>query len=136
MKKRALSLLEIMIVIFLITLITGAVGYSMRGTLDKGRAFRTDQAKEQLHDLLMICLAEKADAEAIANDPVFYLKQLGLAKDPDNLIVDGWKVKFEIKPNKGKTDFNIKSEALEKYKAKQNRAKKNTTDAIEPDEDD
>ena len=36
MKKRALTLLEVMIVIFLITLITGTIGYSMRGTLDKG----------------------------------------------------------------------------------------------------
>ena len=60
-KKRALTLLEIMIVIFLITLITGAIGYNMLGTLDRGRVFRTQQAKEQLHDLLLICLADKGD---------------------------------------------------------------------------
>ena len=125
MKKRALSLIEIMIVIFLITLITGTIGYSMRGSLDKGRAFRTEQAKEQLRDLLLICLAESGDADSIARDPVSHLKDLGLAKDPDKLIVDGWKVKFEISPSSNKTDFKIRSKALDSYKQKQGKSSRN-----------
>ncbi|OGN64007.1 MAG: hypothetical protein A3E80_00480 [Chlamydiae bacterium RIFCSPHIGHO2_12_FULL_49_9] len=118
MKKRTLTLLEIMIVIFLITLITGAIGYNMRGTLDRGRVFRTEQAKEQLRDLLLICLAENPDAEAIAKKPVYYLKKTGLAKDPENLIKDGWKKEFSIKATKDKSDFDIRSEALDAYKKK------------------
>jgi len=118
MKKRTLTLLEIMIVIFLITLITGAIGYNMRGTLDRGRVFRTEQAKEQLRDLLLICLAENPDAEAIAKKPAYYLKKTNLAKDPDNLIKDGWKKEFSIKATKDKSDFEIRSEALESYKKK------------------
>ncbi len=65
-KKRAFSLLEVMVVIFLITLITGAIGYNMKGTLDKGRAFRTEQAKTQLHDLLLICIEEGIDPDELA----------------------------------------------------------------------
>lgn len=120
MKKRTLTLLEVMIVIFLITLITGAIGYSMRGTLDKGRAFRTQQGIEQLHDLLMICLAseEKADAESIAKKPVEYLKRSGLAKNPNQLVVDGWKIPYMIAATKDKSDFKIRSEALERYNKK------------------
>ncbi len=120
MKKRTLTLLEIMIVIFIITIITGAIGYNMRGTLDKGRVFRTEQGKEQLHDLLLICLAsvEKADAETIAKNPAFYLKQSGLAKNPKQLVVDGWKIPFIITPTRDKSDFNIRSEGLEKYNKK------------------
>ncbi len=119
-KKRSLTLLEIMIVIFIITLITGAIGYNMRGTLDRGRAFRTEQAREQLHDLLLICLAseEKADAEAIAKKPAEYLKRSGLAKDPDRLVLDGWKNPFQITVSKDKSDFLVRSEALEKYNKK------------------
>ncbi len=113
-----MTLLEIMIVIFLITLITGAIGYNMLGTLDRGRVFRTSQAKEQLHDLLLICLADKGDAEAIAKNPIQYLKEVGLAKDPENLIKDGWKQPFIIKPTRDKTDFEIRSEGLEKYNKK------------------
>lgn len=117
-KKRALTLLEIMIVIFLITLITGAIGYNMLGTLDRGRVFRTQQAKEQLHDLLLICLADKGDAEAISKNPLQYLKELGLAKDPENLIKDGWKQPFSIKATRDKNDFIIQSTGLEKYNKK------------------
>jgi hypothetical protein len=115
MKKRALTLIEIMIVIFLITLITGTIGYSMRGTLDKGRAFRTEQAKEQLHDLLLICLAEGLDPDEVASKPAESLKRLALAKDPDKLVVDGWKEKFEITLISNKNDFSVKSKALDNY---------------------
>ncbi len=120
LKKRTLTLLEIMIVIFLITLITGAIGYNMRGTLDRGRAFRTNQAKEQLHDLLLICLAseDKSDAESIAKKPAEHLKSSGLAKDPDNLIKDGWGKNFIIKPTRDKSDFEIRSEGLDNYNKK------------------
>jgi hypothetical protein len=109
MKKRALTLLEIMIVIFLITLITGAIGYNMRGALDKGKIFRTVQAKDQLHDLLLICLHEGDKAEDIATKPVEALTKLGLAKDPEHLVLDGWNTKFDIKPTADKLDFTIES---------------------------
>ena len=113
MKKRALSLLEIMIVIFLITLVTGTIGYNMKGALDKGRAFRTEQAKEQLHDLLLVCLDEYQDGEKIASDPQNYLKRSGIAKNPEKLVVDGWNQIFSIRFGKG--DFQIESENLKNY---------------------
>lgn len=115
MKKRALSLLEIMIVIFLITLITGAVGYNMKGSLSKGRELRTEQGKEQLHDLLLICLEESSDnADKIAKSPVKYLKESGLAKNPEKLILDGWGEKYKITPTPNKKDFIIESENSKK----------------------
>ncbi|HSX25504.1 MAG TPA: prepilin-type N-terminal cleavage/methylation domain-containing protein [Chlamydiales bacterium] len=117
-KKRALTLLEIMIVIFIITLVTGAIGYNMRGTLDRGRAFRTEQAMEQLHDLLLICLADgEGDAAAIVRDPVKSLTDSGLAKNPKKLVVDGWGNPFTITA-RGKSDFNIKSQRLADYNEK------------------
>ena len=117
MKKRLLSLLEIMIVIFLITLVTGAIGYNMKGTLDKGKVFRTEQAKEQLHDLLLVCLDEYMDGEKISNEPKDYLKKSGIAKNPDKLILDGWSQPFSIRYEKG--DFQIESENLKKYNKNQ-----------------
>jgi type II secretory pathway pseudopilin PulG len=117
MKKRALTLIEIMIVIFLITLITGAIGYNMKGSMNKGKEFRTKQAKEQLHDLLLICLDEGSeDAETIAGDPVRYLKKSGLAKDADKLVQDGWGTAFKIKVTADKKDFEITSENMPKLK--------------------
>ena len=115
-KKRAFTLLEIMISILIITLITGAIGYNMRGTLEKGRAFRSEQGKQQLYDLLQICAAEaagKKDLAAIAKKPIDFLKETGLAKDPEKLILDGWGKPFEI--TIFENDFKIRSQALEDY---------------------
>jgi prepilin-type N-terminal cleavage/methylation domain-containing protein len=113
--KRAFTLLEIMIVILLITIITGAVGYNMRGTLEKGKAFRTERAKEQLHDLLIYCYAETKDADLILKNVESAITSTGLAKNPKELLKDGWGVPFEIKASKLKNDFVIRSEKLEGY---------------------
>ncbi len=51
-KKRTFTLLEIMIVIFLIGLIGGIVSYSMKGSLEEGKAFKTEQAIMRVVDLL------------------------------------------------------------------------------------
>ena len=117
MKKKALTLIEVMIVIFLITLITGAIGYNMKGSMDAGRRFRSEQAKEQLHDLLLIALDEGGGkgAESIANDPEAALRRTGLAKDPGKLILDGWGEKFDVKAAKSGKDFDISSKNLDKY---------------------
>lgn len=118
-KKRAFTLLEIMIAILIITLITGAIGYNMRGTLEKGKAFRTEQGISQLHDMLLICAAEEAgtnDVEAIAKNPLHYLKKIGLAKDPAKLVKDGWGKDYQITVAEG--DFKISSADLDNYNGK------------------
>jgi general secretion pathway protein G len=114
-KKRALTLLEIMIVICLITLITGVIGYNMKGSLDKGKAFRTEQARDQLRDMLLLALSEGKKMDTILSNPKETLKNLGLARDPDNLVKDGWNEEFTIRANKGKNDFIISSKRLDKY---------------------
>ena len=117
-KKKALTLLEIIIVIFLITLITGAIGYSMKGSLDKGRVFKTQSAMQQLRDLFLMAVAEGEVGEEVAKNPKLALQKLGLAKDPDKLVVDGWGVAFEVTYNKKKNDFTIVSKSLEAYQEK------------------
>lgn len=131
MKKRALTLLEIMIVIFLITLITGTIGYSMKGTLEKGRAFRTEQGLEQLHDLLLIALADGAVPEEVAKSPETALKGLGLAKDPAKLVLDGWNERFEIKLSPARNDFSIRSLAYQRYKNRMKPKEGDSSDAEE-----
>ncbi|MBF8262994.1 MAG: gspG [Parachlamydiales bacterium] len=116
--KRAFTLLEIMIVILLITIITGAIGYNMKGALDKGKAFRTERAKEQLHDLLLYCYSDTKDTDQILKNVENALTTTGLAKNPKELIKDGWGVPFEIKANQYKNDFIIHSEKLESYNHK------------------
>ncbi len=115
-QKKALTLLEIIIVIFLITLITGSIGYSMKGTLDKGRVFRTEQAIEQLRDLFLMCLAEGESGERIVQDPAGMIRKYGLAKNPEKIIEDGWGDKFKIVLTRNKSDFRITSDKLNNYR--------------------
>ncbi|MEN9654770.1 MAG: hypothetical protein RL235_882 [Chlamydiota bacterium] len=111
MKKRTFTLLEIIIAIFLITLITGAIGYSMRGTLDKGRVFRTEQAKDQLHDLLLMCVAEGDSPQNVAAKPMEHIRKHKLAKHPDKIVLDGWGKPFHIQLSKDGRDFVITSDS-------------------------
>lgn len=115
-KKSCFTLLEIIIVIFLITLITGAIGYSMKGTLDKGKVFRTEQAIEQLKDMFLMCLSEGETPDNIIRKPEEILKKHGLVKNPKEIIKDGWGEKFHIEYSKREKEFNITSNNLAKHK--------------------
>lgn len=132
--KRSLTLLEIMIVIFLITLITGVIGYNMKGSMDKGKAFRTVQAQEQLHDLLIMALSEGETQAKILENPIAALKKVGIAKDPNKLLKDGWGDPFEITAAKKKGDFQIKSANLATYNQKLKKIDKQEADSSD-DED-
>ncbi len=96
-KKRALTLIEIMIVIVLIGLIGSVVGVNMKGSLDEGKAFKTRQAKEQIADILMLEVARGAPMEKVIKEPKKYLADSGLVKKPDDFVKDGWGVPFDIR---------------------------------------
>lgn len=107
MKKRALTLMEIMIVIFLITLIGGAIGYNVKGSLSKGKKFKTEQAKSQLEDILELCLQDGMNPNEFLNNKVRTLKQYSIAKDPEKLLKDGEGKDFNITYNAQKKSFTV-----------------------------
>lgn len=107
MKKKALTLIEIMIVILLITLIGGAIGYNVKGSLKRGREFKTEQAQSQLEDILEICLQSGTSVQDILANPSRAVRSTGLAKDPDKLLKDGNGVSFEITYNERTSAFKV-----------------------------
>lgn len=107
-----------MIVIFLIGLIGSVVGYNMKGSLDEGKSFKTERAKEQLEDLLNLQIAQGYPEDEVIKNPGDYLKNAGYSK-PDNLIKDGWGELFEITSVYG--DVKASSQKWENYKAKKKR---------------
>ena len=113
-RKRFVTLIEIMIVIFLISLIGGVIGYNMKGSLEKGRAFKTEQAMNQIDDILQL---EAAKGELthcqIAAQAQTVLENSGLVKNPEEFVKDGWGKKFSIKANG--EDFEIVSEKYQQY---------------------
>jgi prepilin-type N-terminal cleavage/methylation domain-containing protein len=121
-KKYAFTLLEIMIVIFLIGIIGSVIGYNMKGSLDKGKAFKTKQAKQKIKDILELEMAKGVEPETVANEPEKYLRASGLVKNPDKMVLDGWGEKFDIKL-KDNGDLNIRSTKYSNWKRGQTRAR-------------
>ena len=131
-KKQTLTLLEIMIVIFLIGLIGSVVGYNVKGSLDEGRAFRTEQGASQIRDILLLEVAKGTPMDNVVQKKEAYLAASGMVKDVKKLLKDGWGEPYEITPNRSYTDISVKSAKLKAYKDK----KKAALGPVDHDEDD
>lgn len=119
-KKYALTLLEIMIVIVLIGIIGSVIGYNMKGSLDSGRAFKTEYAIEQITDILMLEVAKGEESiEQVVEKASAHLLNSGLVKDVKKLLKDGWGAPFEITAKDSK--ITVKSKNLSQYNAKKSR---------------
>lgn len=102
LNRRYITLIEIMIVMFLIALITGALAYRFGGALEKGYAFKTKANIERLEAVLNLAVAEDPPLmqdissrwqEAVDRSPI--------VKDPESLKRDGWGNIFEVDIDKG-----------------------------------
>lgn len=119
--KKSLTLIEIMIVVLLIGLITGALAYNMSGSLDKGRVFTTEQNIARLKDILLI-------EHSSSNEPLSFIVENWeqvvarsplVLKNGKDLIQDGWKEKFKVKMVGD--DIEITSKKLTAFYGKQNK---------------
>lgn len=134
-KRHPMTLLEIMIVIVLIGIIASVIGYNMKGSLDEGKAFKTRQAKEQIHDVLLLEYANNNFAiplEEMVKNPEKHLENSGMVKNPKELMLDGWGKRLEVKAVKG--DIKVTSKGLQEYEKKKNRTPKE--ESIQEDEED
>lgn len=117
-RKRAFTLLEIMIVIFLIGLIGSVIGFNMKGSLDEGKAFKSKQAIQQVEDILTMQLAEgEVTAEEIREDFLVCLEKCNLIKSPETLSKDGWNQRFIVTVD-GQGQVHARSEKYNTYLAK------------------
>src|SRR5689334_2899931 len=96
-KRQFLTLIEMMIVMFIIALITGGLAYRYVGSLDESRAFKTKVAIDRVSGILNL----KA-----ADDPSFLERARGewqevistspLVANPNDLVRDGWGQAFQV----------------------------------------
>lgn len=113
-KKRPLTLLEIMIVIFLIGIIGSVIGYNMKGSLDEGKAFKTEQAMSRIREILLLEVAGGATLEEVVSAPKNHLEHSGLVDNADKLLKDGWGTDFKITV-KNHNDVRISSERYHRW---------------------
>src|SRR5689334_15528177 len=99
-----------MIVIFLIGLIGSVIGYNVKGSLEEGKAFRTEQGAAQIQDILSLEASYGTPLEEITKNPEFYLRRSGLCKDPKKLLKDGWGKEYTFTIAKNGSDIKVCSE--------------------------
>jgi general secretion pathway protein G len=118
-KKRFITLVEMMIVMFLIAMITGVIAYNYTGSLEEGKAFKTKNGMDKIHTVLDLHLVSNpTDRDSIESNWRTIVKQSQLVKNGDDLIKDGWGNEYQV--SRGENDeILIKSDRYESYKAKQ-----------------
>lgn len=125
-KKRAITLLEIMIVILLIGLIGGVVSYNLKGTLDKGKAFASKEGAKKLEDILNLEIQQGTrKALEVARDRTdkrevvqACLANSGLISSQQfmKFIKDGWGEFYAIRKVRGQEQVVVTSRKYEEYK--------------------
>jgi len=118
-KKRPVTLIEIMIVILLIGLIGGALAFNMRGSVDKGRVFKTEQNISRVYDALMMEYAKgENDLKQIVDNRVTVLKECPFVKDGPKLLKDAWGNDLSITIDQEADDIVVTSPKLDQIDAK------------------
>lgn len=119
-KRRCITLIEILIVMLLISMIAGVVAYNYRDTLEKGKAFTTEQTIEKIKTALTLRVAEDPSSlESIPSNWKQYLKESPLVTDAEKMSRDGWGVEFEVSITRdtetGEPDILVISRNYENY---------------------
>lgn len=120
MKKRAITLIEIMIVIFLIGIIGGTLAFNMRGSMDQGRAFKTEQTIARVHNILMLeCASSDKELNQVVKEWKKVLEHSPLVKNKGkDLITDGWNKPLKVQLSPEGDDLVISSDRYETFRKK------------------
>lgn len=114
-KRRFITLVEMMIVMFLIAMITGVIAYNYTGSLEEGKAFKTKAGIEKIHTVLDLHLAthpeERNQIDSQWRDIVMNSQ---LVKNGRELIKDGWGIDYQVSRDTN-GELEIKSEKYEAY---------------------
>jgi len=121
-KRQPITLLEIMIVILLIGVIGGVLSYNLKGTLDRGKKFRTEEGIKRLKEILdlQIETGPYKRSELLGSADSLKVKECVKASgfiSPDKLdefLKDGWKEPYIITENE--SGLCITSYHLDKIK--------------------
>lgn len=114
-KKQFITLVEMMIVMFLIAMITGVIAYNYTGSLEEGKAFKTKAGIDKIHTILDLHLAtHPEDRDSIESKWQEVVKHSPLVKNAEELIKDGWGLDYQVsRENDG--DLSISSEKYNQY---------------------
>ncbi len=118
-QRRFVTLIEMMIVMFLIALITGVIAYNYRGSLDEGKAFKTKAGIEKVKTILNLEVAKAPQLrDSIASDWQKIIQDSPLVHDPKALLKDGWGEDYQVYIDDSNGEIDVTSRRFEEYKKK------------------
>ena len=123
-KKRSLTLIEMIVVMLLIAMITGALAYNYNSSLNKGRAFKSREGITRIETILSIALVEDSSntTDKVVSNWREIVKRSPLAGKGDELCKDGWNheytVRWEKRPGSDEEGFVVESPGLKAYDKK------------------
>lgn len=115
--RRYVTLIEMMIVMFLIALITGVVAYNYQGSLEKGKVFKTEAGMNKLHSILSLAIAEDPSIDLSPGEWQKVVERSPLVKDPVSDQRDGWGYEYEVEFDPQTHVITISSARYNAYKA-------------------
>ena len=117
-KKKAVTLIEMIVVMLLIAMITGALAYNYNASLNEGKAFKTKEAISRIKTILALELAENPERDV--SDWKQIVTESPLGGKGDSLMRDGWGGEFQVSLEN--TDdgqqINVASKNYDSYLAK------------------
>lgn len=101
--KKPITLIEMMIVMFLIAMIIGVVAYNYQGSLEEGKAFKTKTAMDKVSTILTVMSAENPNLEDdLEGHWKDYIKESPLVQNANALTKDGWGEDLIVRIENGK----------------------------------
>jgi len=114
-RRRYITLIEMIIVITLIGIIMGALAWRYTGALDKGKAFKTETGMARLETILNLAVAERPGIiNDIDSEWKKIVEQSPLVDDPNKLIYDGWGEEYDVSVEDG--EIIVRSQNYENYR--------------------
>ena len=91
------------------------------GSLDKGKAFKTELAITQIQDVLSLEITDKDDIASLDKSQVVeILERSGLVRDPKKLVEDGWRKDFTYAVDENTGKITVTSDKLNAFNDKHN----------------
>lgn len=125
--KRAITLIEMIVVMILIATITGAVALNYRESLNEGKAFRTKEGMDRLETVLALYYAEHPGIpiKDEYEERFRIVSESPLVRNPREFLKDGWGENYEVhigmQDNSSDLSIEVKSRKYAQYLNEKNR---------------
>lgn len=113
-RRHALTLIEIMLVIFLIGIVGSALAFNLRGALDRGKTFKTQQIQKKIEAILSIEAMEEDYQTVLAHwEELVKKSPLVKIKQKNGDVVDGWGKPFHVTYDSVQEQFLVTSAKID-----------------------